>query len=54
MDQILTPNELAVELGKSPKTIRAWLRANGFQSVHGARYQLTPEQADQVRARFRE
>lgn len=53
MTDPITPKQLAAELGVTPRTIRRWLRDQGWQSVPYARWELTPEQADQVRARFR-
>lgn len=50
--ETLTPKQLAVELGVSVKTVRAWLRDQGWQSVPYARWHLTPEQAAQVREWF--
>ncbi len=52
MDPRLTPSQLARELGVSAKTIRQWLRAQGWQSTPYARWLLSPDQAAQVRARF--
>ena len=52
MQEPITPNELAKELGVAPRTIRRWLRDQGWQSTPYTRWRLTPEQADQVRARF--
>ncbi|WP_344087123.1 YfeC-like transcriptional regulator [Nostocoides veronense] len=49
----MTPRELAKELGVSDRTIRQWLREQGWQSVPYARWRLTPEQARQVREHFR-
>jgi uncharacterized protein YjcR len=48
----VTPNQMAAQLGVSAKTIRAWLREQGWQHVHQARWHLTPDQAGQVRERF--
>ena len=53
MDDPITPKDLAEELGVEPRTIRQWLRDQGWQSVPYSRWELTPEQAAQVRARFR-
>ena len=53
MTDPITPKQLAAELGVAPRTIRQWLREQGWQSVPYARWKLTREQADQVRARFR-
>ena len=48
----VTPKQLAAELGVTPRTIRQWLRDQGWQSVPYARWQLTEEQDAQVRAHF--
>ena len=48
----ITPKQLADELGVPARTIRRWLRAQGWQDIPYSRWQLTPEQADQVRERF--
>lgn len=53
MADTVTPRELAKELGLSPRTIRGWLRDQGWQSQPYARWQLTVEQADVVRTHFR-
>lgn len=52
MEDTVTPNELAKELGLSARTIRGWLRQQGWQSVPYARWALTRDQAEQVRAHF--
>lgn len=52
MAEGITPKQLAVELGVAPRTIRQWLRDQGWQSVPYSRWELTKDQADQVRARF--
>lgn len=49
----ITPKQLSAELGVSDRAIRQWLRDQGWQSVPYARWELTPEQAEQVRAHFR-
>jgi uncharacterized protein YjcR len=49
----ITPNALAKELNTSPRTIRQWLRDQGWQSVPYARWELTEEQARQAREHFR-
>lgn len=53
-DSTVTPRELAVELRRSPKTIRAWLRATYPRSgdYHQQPWRLSREQADAVRAHF--
>ncbi|GAA5144050.1 hypothetical protein GCM10023340_10940 [Nocardioides marinquilinus] len=51
MDEV-TPKELGAELGISPRTIRAWLRAQGWQSVPYTRWRLTTDQAAAVRRHF--
>lgn len=48
----ITPRELAEELGVSDRTIRQWLRKQGWQSMPYARWHLTPEQARRVREHF--
>ncbi|WP_329482591.1 hypothetical protein OG558_08385 [Kribbella sp. NBC_01510] len=53
MTETITPRQLAAELSVSDRIIRQWLRDQGWQSVPYARWELTPDQADQVRARFR-
>jgi uncharacterized protein YjcR len=53
MDDFITPSDLAKELGVAPRTIRQWPRDQGWQSMPYARWRLTPQEADQVRARFR-
>ncbi|NPC95428.1 YfeC-like transcriptional regulator [Nocardioides sp. zg-DK7169] len=54
MTETVTPQQLAAELGVSPRTIRKWLRDQGWQSVPYTRWQLAPERAAEVRARFRD
>jgi hypothetical protein len=53
MADTITPSDLAKELGLSPRTIREWLRAQGWQSRPYTRWQLTVEQATLVRAHFK-
>jgi uncharacterized protein YjcR len=53
MSEPITPKQLSAELGVSDRAIRQWLRDQGWQSVPYARWELTPEQAQQVRAHFR-
>lgn len=53
MDEPITPTQLAKEVGVAPRTIRQWLRDQGWQSMPYARWELTRGQAEQVRARFR-
>ena len=53
MTDTITPRELAKELGHSARTIRGWLREQGWQSQPYSRWHLTLEQADLVRAHFR-
>lgn len=52
MTEPITPKQLSAELGVSDKAIRQWLRDQGWQSVPFARWELTAEQAAEVRARF--
>ena len=52
MEQTVTPAELARELGVSARSIRHWLREQGWQSVPYARWQLSAGQAAQVRKYF--
>lgn len=49
MDATVTPADLARELGVCPRTIREWLREQGWQSVPYTRWRLSPEQAADVR-----
>lgn len=49
----VTPKELAAELGVTPRTIRQWLRDQGWQGLPYARWELTRDQAEHVRVRFR-
>ncbi|MDR7251911.1 uncharacterized protein YjcR [Nocardioides sp. BE266] len=53
MTEPITPKQLSAELGVSDRAIRQWLRDQGWQNMPYARWALTAEQADQVRARFR-
>ncbi|GGH44923.1 hypothetical protein [Microbacterium album] len=58
MDDPITPVELARELGhveqRPGKMVRDFLRARyGDQHEHYSRWQLTPQQANEVRAHFR-
>jgi uncharacterized protein YjcR len=53
MTEPITPKELAAELGVSDRAVRQWLRDQGWQSVPYARWELTQEQAAQVRTHFR-
>lgn len=50
----MTPKDLAVELGVSPKTIRGWLRLQypRTDAEHATRWMLNSEQVEAVRARF--
>jgi uncharacterized protein YjcR len=52
MEQTVTPTELARELGVSARRIRHWPREQGWQSIPYARWQLSADQAAQVRSRF--
>jgi hypothetical protein len=53
MTEPITPKQLSAELGISDRAIRQWLRDQGWLSVPYARWELTLEQAKEVRARFR-
>jgi uncharacterized protein YjcR len=53
MAETITPRELAKELGLSARTIRGWLRAQGWQSQPYTRWHLTADQAKLVRAHFK-
>lgn len=48
----ITPTDLARELGKNPRTIRQWLRDQGWQSRPYTRWELTTDQARRVREHF--
>jgi uncharacterized protein YjcR len=52
MSDTVTPAELSKELGITPRTIRQWLRDQGWQSVPYSRWHPTRNQADAVRAHF--
>lgn len=52
MSDTVTPAELSKELGITPRTIRQWLRDQGWQSIPYSRWHLTRNQADAVRAHF--
>jgi uncharacterized protein YjcR len=52
MTDPITPSRLSAELGVSAKTIRQWLRDQGWQSIPYARWELTPEQTAAVRRHF--
>jgi len=52
-DSIITPTDLARQLGLDPRRIRKYLRAqHGVGHLHFARWELTEEQAADVRAHF--
>ena len=53
VDDFVTPRQLAEELGLSDRTVRQWLRDQGWQGVPYTRWRLTEEQAAQVRNQFR-
>ncbi|WP_445257354.1 YfeC-like transcriptional regulator [Nocardioides aurantiacus] len=53
VDDFVTPRQLAEELGLSDRTIRQWLREQGWQGVPFTRWRLTEVQAAQVRSHFR-
>ncbi len=50
----MTPNELAAQLGISPKTLRHWLRVTSSRSTaeHGQRWLLDQRQIDAAGAHF--
>jgi hypothetical protein len=50
----LRVRDLAEKLGISPKTMRAWMRTQGWRSLveHGQPWLLTPEQAELLREHF--
>ncbi len=53
-EELITPRELAVELGVSDRSIRVFLRAEYPKGrVKYERWLLTREQANAVRAHFR-
>jgi predicted transcriptional regulator len=47
-----TPNELALEVGRSPKTVRAFLREEYPDHELGTDWDLNDAQAAAVRRRF--
>lgn len=49
---LLTPKQLAAELGVTDRAVRRWLRLQGWQSMPYARWQLKPSQAALVRDHF--
>ncbi|MGM1030615.1 MAG: hypothetical protein ACQEWM_12225 [Actinomycetota bacterium] len=58
MDDTITPEQLARELGIDAKRIRGFLRdpkdgRGPFEHGRYDRWHLRPEEADRVRARFR-
>jgi uncharacterized protein YjcR len=48
----VSPKQLSAELGVSERTIRAWLRKQGWQTVPYTRWRLGPDQAAKVRSYF--
>jgi hypothetical protein len=54
MTEPITTKQLSAELGVTDRAIRQWLGDQGWQSVPYARWELTLEQAEEVRARFRD
>ena len=42
---LLTPKQLASELGVTDRAVRRWLRLQGWQSMPYARWHLTASQA---------
>lgn len=53
MTEPITPKQLSAELGVSDRAVRQWLRDRGWQSVPYTRWELTSDQAAEVRAHFR-
>lgn len=53
-EELLTPQELAAELGVPVKNLRAWLRKVEMrpEDEKGQRWELTTEEADFVRHQF--
>jgi len=52
-DSIITPTDLARQLGVAPRRIRKYLREqHAVDHMHFARWELTVEQATDVRAHF--
>ena len=52
-DSIITPTDLARQLGVDPRRIRKYLREqHAVGHMHFARWELTKEQATDVRAHF--
>lgn len=49
---LLTPKELAAELGVTDAAVRWWLRLQGWRSMPYARWLVTPSQAALVRDHF--
>lgn len=52
MTALITPQQLSAELRVSDRTIRQGRRDQAWQSVPYARWELTADQAAQVRAHF--
>lgn len=52
MDHEVTPVELAQELGISARSVRQWLREQGWQNIPYTRWRLSPDEAGQVRKHF--
>lgn len=47
MSEFITPNELAEEMGVSPKSLRRWMRKHMADTPgRGNRWAITPELAD--------
>ena len=55
---MITPNDIAAELGISGKTLRDFLRnpSNGYArspAQHGQRYEFTRQEADEIKRAYR-
>ena len=52
-DSIITPNDLAREMGVSPKNLRAHMRRMGASAGSGARYALTADYVAEIKRTYR-
>jgi len=55
---MITPNEIAAELGISPTTLRGFLRrsSSGFArspAQHGQRYEFSRREAEEIKVTYR-